>query len=395
MRGKLRGAPPAPVCLLIASLPLSSASAQVEEQRLTEPSATYPHEFSAIRGLLELPDGRLLIADGLGQALMIVDVTAGTADTIGRTGQGPEEYRQPDGLYWLPGGSILLVDLGNGRLVELGPDLSFGETMPLSQGDPTRGLGMSFRIPQDVDGEGRVYYQGRGNMRPGGPLPDSGTVLRWDRASGAVDTLASVKLQQMNRTTSGGPSNQNVSISPVPLSPQDGWAVAPDGGVAVVRSSPYRVDWIRPDGQLVMGPANEYRPTRIRTADKVAYLEDRQRNAMSISVSVNNGRRNMAFSRGGGGGGGEPDPDAYEWPDVMPAFDASGIEVAPDGTAWVKRRLGADVPPTFDVFDEEGRLNRRVIFLEGRELVGFGDGVVYLVRRDEFDLQWLEVYSLD
>ena len=57
--------------------------------------------------------------------------------------------------------------------------------------------------------------------------------------------------------------------------------------------------------------------------------------------------------------------------------------------------MGSDVPPTFDVFDEDGRLTKRVVFPEGRELVGFGEGVVYVVRLDEFDLQWLEVYSLD
>ena len=393
MRSALRGVLAAPVFLAFVAVPFSTIEAQVAEQRLTAPSASFPREFSTIRGLLELPDGRLLIADGLGQALMIVDLAAGSADTIGRTGQGPEEYRQPDGLYQLPGNSILLVDLGNGRLTELGPDLSFGETMPLAQGDPTSGGGMSLRIPQDVDADGRVYYQGRGNMSPGAPLPDSGSVLRWNRESDAVDTLANVKLQEMNRTTSGGPNNQNVSISPVPLSPQDGWAVAPDGRVAVVRSSPYRVDWVQTNGQIIMGPANEYRPTRIGRDDKIAYLENRQRNAMSISVQMENGRRSMAFGRGGPSG--EPDPDAYEWPDVMPAFDATGIEISHDGAVWVRRHLGADALPTFDVFDGAGSLTKRVVLPVGRELIGFGAGVVYVVRIDEFDLQWLEVYSLD
>ena len=275
MRSVLRGVLAAPVFLAFVAVPFSTIEAQVAEQRLTTPSASFPREFSTIRGLLELPDGRLLIADGLGQALMIVDLATGSADTVGRTGQGPEEYRQPDGLYGLPGNAILLVDLGNGRLTELGPDLSFGQTMPLAQGDPTSGMGMSLRIPQDVDAEGRVYYQGRGSMSPGRPLPDSGTVLRWNRESGVVDTLAIVKLQEMNRTTSGGPNNQNVSISPVPLSPRDGWAAAADGRVAVVRSSPYRVDWVQTNGQIIMGPANEYRPTRIGRDDKIAYLENR------------------------------------------------------------------------------------------------------------------------
>jgi hypothetical protein len=139
---------------------------------------------------------------------------------------------------------------------------------------------------------------------------------------------------------------------------------------------------------------NEYRPSGIKRADKIAYLEDQQRNSMSVSVSISNGRRNMSFSRGGGRSG-EPDPDAHDWPEVMPAFDASDIEVASDGTLWVRRLLGTVRPPTYDVFDGTGKLSKRVVLPEGRELVSFGTGVVYLARFDEFDLQWLEVYSLD
>ncbi|UCG85821.1 MAG: hypothetical protein JSW71_18190, partial [Gemmatimonadota bacterium] len=365
---------------------------QVQELRLSEPVASFPQEFSTVRGLLELADGRLLVADGLGQTLLVVDFDASTADTIGRPGQGPEEYRQPDGLYALPGNKILLVDLGNGRITELGPDLSFGPTMPFSQGDPALG-GMILRIPQDVDGAGRIYYQGRGSMRPGSPLPDSGAVLRWDRESETTDTVAMVKLQAMNRTTSGGPSNQRVSISPVPLSPQDGWAAAKDGRVAVVRTSPYRVDWVQTDGSVIQGSAVDYQPVRIGTDEKVAYLEDRQRNSVSVSIQVENGRRSMTFGRGGSRSG-EPDLDAYEWPRYMPAFDASRVEVSLQGEVWVRRFLEASELPTYDVFDGAGQLVRRVVLPEARELVGFGEGVIYVARIDEFDLQWLEKYEM-
>lgn len=392
MHVALRGAWTAPLCLWLSAT-LTSIGAQVPEQRLTTPVASFPEEFAAIRGLLELPDGRVLVADGLGQALMVVDLAKGRADTVGRTGQGPEEYRSPDGLYPLPGDSILLVDLGNGRLTRLGPDLGFGETVPLAQGDPTTGMGMSLRIPAGVDSEGRIYYQGRGSLRPGA-LPDSGMVLRWDPKSGAVDTLATVKLQEMRQTTSGGRNNQSVSISPVPLSPQDGWAVEPDGRVAIVRTNPYRVDWVLPDGRIVVGPTNEYKPVGIGNAEKNAYLDNRQRNGLQVMVSVENGRRSMNFARGGGPSG-ERDLNAYEWPEVMPAIDPSGTEISSDGYLWVKRYLKADAAPTFDVFDSDGKLVKRILLPEGREVVGFGKGVVYLTRIDEFDLQWLEKYQLD
>lgn len=382
------------VALVAAScLPLT---AQVSEQTLSTPSATFPEAFSTIYGLLELPNGDVLVADGLGQALVKLSMGAGTADTIGRTGAGPEEYRQPDGIFPLPGDSILLVDLGNSRLTALGPDFEFGETWPIAQGSMGMGGGsMTMRIPRGVDANGRVYFQGRKAMRPGSPMPDSAFILRWDRGTDAVDTLGQVKEEERTMSSSGGPNNQNVSISPVPMSPQDGWAVGPDGSVAAVRSAGYYVEWIRPDGPAVTGPTNDVRSSPVRRADKVAYVERMQRNSLGVEVMNVNGSMSMTFRRGmRQGDSEEPNIDGLDWPDALPAFQASGVRVASNGDVWVERYVPADAAPVFDVFDESATLVRRVVLPEGRSVVGFGEGSVYLARADEYDLQWLEKYSL-
>lgn len=78
--------------------------------------AAYAESFAALQTVRELEDGRVLVADPLGQVVVRVDLDAGTADTIGSVGEGPEEYIQPDAVWPLPGGRTLLVDLGNGRL---------------------------------------------------------------------------------------------------------------------------------------------------------------------------------------------------------------------------------------------------------------------------------------
>ena len=75
--------------LTIATVPLDAQ--QTSEYELTKPDAAYLEGFGSIRGIRELPDGRVLVSDGLGQALIIVDLEAGTADTVGRVGGGPEE----------------------------------------------------------------------------------------------------------------------------------------------------------------------------------------------------------------------------------------------------------------------------------------------------------------
>jgi hypothetical protein len=384
---------------LLGAIAIATAqptAAQPREQRLTQPNATFPEAFSFVGGVRHLPDGRVLIADPLGQALVVADLDAGTADTIGRVGQGPAEYRQPDDVFPLPGDSTLLVDLGNGRLTVLGSSLAFGPTTPISRPGHGQGPGpgsMLFVLPRGVDAQGRVYFQSRGGVSPSGAFPDSAPIMRWDRTTDAVDSVGTVKLASVSVSSSGGANDRQVNARPVPLSPQDAWAVAPDGRVAVARSNPYRLDWIHPDGRIVRGPAVQYRPVPIRRADKEEWAESLS-NGLAIRVSVENGRMQTNFSRGGAATSDGPDLDGYDWPDHKPPFRAENIWVTPSGDAWVERSMPAGHPPAFDVFGMNGAIKGRVLLPAGRQIVGFGDGVVYAVRNDEYDLQWLERYEL-
>jgi len=365
-----------------------SLRAQVREENLTEPQATYPDGFGLVNGLVELAGGRVMIADPLGQALVVADMMAGTADTVGAVGRGPEEYNQPDGLFPLPGGSILLVDLGNARLTVLEPDGSFGETMPITQGDPVTGS-LEILLPRGTDSQGRLYFRPMGGrMRQ---LPDSAAVARYDRATGAVDTVTWVKLPEMRQTTRGGPNNQAVMISPVPLSPEDAWAVAWDGRVAVARSRDYHVEWIHPDGSVVSGARVDYEPIRIRRADKEEWAESLG-GGINIGIMASaSGERRVSMSRGGGPDEG-PDLDSLEWPEHKPAFVSNGVWVTPQGDVWVERHVPAGAPVWFDVFGADAELEGKVTLPAGRDVVGIGQSAVYAVRTDDLGLQWLEMY---
>ncbi len=63
----------------------------VPQRHLSEPDAAYPEALGMIQTVRSLPDGRVLVADPLGQVLVAIDMDAGTADTIGRRGAGPGE----------------------------------------------------------------------------------------------------------------------------------------------------------------------------------------------------------------------------------------------------------------------------------------------------------------
>ncbi len=349
--------------------------------------ASYPEAFSYLGAVREMSDGRLMVADPLGQVLVLVDFATGTGDTIGRVGSGPQEYQQPDAVFPLPGDSTLLVDLGNARLRVVAPDGTFRATMPLTRDGATGAF--TIVMPRFTDGSGRIYFQPE-SFTAGRP-PDSAAVGRIDPATGVIDTVAMVKLPEPNPSTSG----RVIMLGAGPLRPQDGWAVGWDGRIAIARARDYSIEWIHPDGGVVYGPPNDYDPVRVGRAEKQRWLDESSSTEVNVGIRrMADGTRHTRLSRGGGASS-RRDVDAYDWPDVLPPFRAKGVFVTPDGDAWVERYVTAGAAPVLDVFDARGRKQRSITLPADRRVVGFGRSVVYLARTDEYDLQWVERYRTD
>ena len=373
------------------TLLLSAATLQpqVPETRLSKPDARYPRELSSITGLLELADGRVLLSDGLDEALLRIDLKTMKTDTVSRTGAGPGEYKAPDLLFRAPAGGFLLVDLGNARLSFFDAAFKYLESSPITRGNPQTGLTMV--IPDGTDAEGRIYF--RSIMRNAQKPPDSGAVLRWDRARDKFDTVAKVKLSEAKVSSSGSSNNRSVSMRPVPLSPEDVWAVGPDGSIVVVRAADYRVEWIQAGGAVTRGVPNQWRAVPIRDADKKEWSDQLRTTGLSTQVTSENGRMSVRMGRGVGRNSPVGATDDLEWPSSKPAVRL--VRVSPEGEAWVERHVAAGSPRTFDIFGKDAKLSRRVILPAGRELIGFGKGVVYLRERTEDDLVYLERYRLN
>ena len=362
--------------------------------QLGRPEAVSADPFAVVSTVREFGDGRVLVADPLGQVVVRLDLDAGTADTIGKVGEGPDEYRQPDAVWPLPGGRSLLVDLGNGRLTVLGPELEFGETRPYSMGDVTQGQ-LVMALPHAVDDRGRLYFVDRSGMGSGA---DSTKVLRMDLETEALVTVGMVKLPDVTREESGGANNQNVRVTQIPLSPADAWGVSRDGRVVVARAGDYHVEWIAEDGTVTGGPPVDYTPVGIGGAEKREWRDAQSETGggLGMSVSIENGAVSVRVSRGGGSADDDDDLDGYPWPDVKPPFygGTSPILVDGRGRAWVRRHGDAGEPTKYDVFDGSGQLEMTVEMGMGRRVVSFGDGKLYSVRMDEYGLQVLERYAL-
>jgi hypothetical protein len=374
---------------LLLFFPIVPAVAQSPAPRaLDKPEVQFGQPFDAVYSVRELPGGKVLVTDLGPKSVLLADFAVGDQTTVGRNGQGPGEYQFPGDLIPYLGDTTLLVDRAGRRLLPITPDGKIAKTIPFPES--IQGLG----DPRGADRRGRIYFQGSpfpagGNGAPpeAGKLPDTVVVLRWDRASGRVDTIARVKIPALKMQVSGTQNARAVMIRPQPFAPADEWAASPDGQIAVARVGDFHVEWLG-GATPVRGTPVRYDRIKVGDSDKSAYMSN-----------MRNSRNRITVNQGGPGRGAaeikppEPDASEFEWPDYKPPFPARAAQMAPEGTLWLTRSTSAqDSTPVFDLFDAKGNLTGRVTLPLGRRLVGLGTGTLYAVRTDSDGLQWLERY---
>ncbi len=85
-------------CLALALGASPSTAQRLPELRLAAP-VRFPEPFTNIRGLVELPDGRVLVSDPTEGSVWALDFSRRTRRDLGRRGEGPGEYLEPDRLW--------------------------------------------------------------------------------------------------------------------------------------------------------------------------------------------------------------------------------------------------------------------------------------------------------
>ena len=188
------------------------------------------------------------------------------------------------------------------------------------------------------------------------------------------------------------------------MAPLDVAAVAPDGRLAVVRHADYHVEWIAPNGVTTKGPPQQYTPIKVSVAEKGAFLKTLIRPGAIIVFGSNGGTKDASASnRGNAKKVPAIPPDirallddkGMTWPSTVPPFSANAANVARDGTLWVLRtRAHDDSIPTYDLFGARGQLTGRIALPKNTKLIGFGNGTVYLARKDDDDLAYLQRYRI-
>ncbi len=372
-RSRARALAAALLLMAPAAFLAGSGAAEAQEVRaLGAPIARASEGFTHVYDVAELSDGRVLLTDSRERALAIVDFRAGTVERIGRRGEGPQEFGSVFSILPRRDGSFDVYDGSQRRLLRVSPA---GEVLGTERFVAPTLSGWS--APRGPDRNGKWYIDAR--IVSGAGLARGAVLYRWDPISGGVDSLG--VLYQY------APGQEGQGLVPMPLG--DAWSVIEDGAVARVVASDYHVEWWLPDGRTVNGPPIPHRRVRVGRPEREAWVEE----LLAGPSSGMSMHRGAAASR--------PSPtvvaqrlrelDPNRFPSHRPAFRWGYTPGSPQGNVWVRLDVESDRSRTvFDVIGRDGSLVHRLSLSGRARIVGFGVDSVYLVRLDQFDLEWLE-----
>jgi hypothetical protein len=366
---------PAALLVLVASPPLV---AQEPAPRVLRINSEFAEPFSAMNGLIELNDGRLLVADRKEQAVRLVDLAKGRLQDAARSGKGPLEYNSPGSFYRMRNGEIRMIDQTLRRYLVFSVQGRPLRTEPFAEVSTGARFSSASGDPHELDETGAEVVRPTMNMGRD-VASDSGWVIR--RHGSNVDSLMRLRLPESVTNSAGGARVTAIKR----FSPSDGVATALDGRIAVVRAEPYRVEWWRAGQRLAQGPVIPYDALKVTDADRAEAEKARAQVSMPGGIRV---------TQSDGNGGQRPIDVSSLLPpmqmaETKPAFDPMQLRVDTQGRVWVRRYTALGADHVYDIFDGEGRRVDRVQLPKDSALAGFGKGVVYVVRTDADELLYL------
>jgi hypothetical protein len=344
------------------------------------PDHVFNSEFIQLTKVVELSDGRVIALHFGDNRLLMLDPRTGTSTPISRVGSGPGEYRLANALFALRGDTAAVRDgSGTGQLLLIHPDGKAGRGITANPGFGCTPSQVNMRqLVSAADTSGMFYSQAEPfdlRVRTRIEMVDSAAIIRWNGAC-RQDTVAHMPSDQKSRRTT------NIGLRA--FTARANWVVAPDGRVAIVHPSPFRIELYSRSKDKLTGPVIPFVPDRVTEAvkDKVRELA---REPQRIEVSYADGRTGVRTVR-------VPWREPESWPDVLPPFmGENAAQFAPDGRLWIRQyQLGDDEPVRYWVVDRRGEFVQRVQLPPRSTIVGLGRLYIYVMRRDADDIERLE-----
>lgn len=366
------------------------ASAQRQITRLGAADRVFVDGFDKIGAVRELADESLIVLDINDQQLYLIDAGWEDVRRVGTKGQGPLEYSSPTRIFGKPDGGTWLVDRTGPRILDIGDKGNILGTVSASPWDRCAGVRPQVLLRmRAVDDAGNMYTEAEpvaatssGSLQ----ITDQSAIERWTSPC-VRDTVALIDHRLgKNGILVGSSVVGRIGTRPPPFPTYTTWAAAPDGRVAIVRHSPYRVEIVSAQGERVLGPVVQLTPVRVSEAHKENWrIENSAPQPVTvITRAAPTETQNTMRSR--------PVNEPDRWPETLPPFIPGREMFSSNGMLWVQRHTAANAPDLFDVFDQRGVPVSLVELPAGRRLVGFGKSSVYLAVEDEDGLQIVERY---
>ena len=331
----------------------------VEELRIGRLEGNDDYIFGWISAIAVSADGTIYVADGVGPRLRMYDETGGYLGQIGRSGEGPGEYRQINGVVLTPSGELAIFDTSLRRITLFSASGELLRTLDSTTGG--NWMGKDFHI----DSEGNFYVFG---VRVNPELePEPGAESPVDGPRGLREPIY-VKLSPDGAVLDTIPQPRSTlprQPSFTLLTPEGGfhpfttelvYDFTPEGRfVSGYTGSTYTFDIGAPDG-TVSRVERAYEPVGLRRVERAQW--------QALADHLSRDRRSASAG--------------VEIPEIKPAF--RDLDVAEDGRIWVHRYAEAterppranrprDAPPTvlwrdvptFDVFEAGGHFLGSVI----------------------------------
>jgi hypothetical protein len=353
------------------------------------------HEvFSSVPAVAFDAESNLYVLDQGNARVLVFGPTGRFVRQIGRHGEGPGELRIPTGLAVTADGRVAVYDMAN-RAISLFDRNGTYLSLARFQG--------RFGAPQS---DLRAHPRG-GVLAPGSQLAmvmdgpptvrDSVPILLLPLTDGAAERVvfqAPSPAPIVN--TAGGGNRVEVRVSQPPtFSPRVYWGPLPDGRLAVVWGTDWRVHLTNANGAVARVLERPIRARPVTDKDKQA-ARDAQRERLESgtgAVRIENvgGRERMTV-----GGRGAVSPEDIErilatmqFAETVPVI--RGMRTDPEGRLWIQRDggPGSDDYP-IDLVSADGRY---IGTISGEPLPnGFGpNGLVALVVADELGVQRVAV----
>lgn len=322
---------------------------------------TGPAQFAGVSSVWVAGDGAVWVADTQSQEIRVFGPDGAHRMTLGGRGDGPGEFQQVR-LVRTPDPDVLAAI--DGRAGRVTTYAASGEILGID-----RWVAQTLVRPLGIGESGEVI----GATEPGIPISsfDDGTyqdsmrVLAWNDLEGSPDTIARAPGLKFAMAMD--------LARRMPLTAHPGISVR-GADLLVAHPHRFRIDVIRA-GSVVdsIGVVRAPRPVYRAIVDEAADFrrEHFSERAATASISL---------------------LDHPDLPDTLPGYDK--IVVTGDGGVWARPwRVDRYATAIWDRFDRSGEFLGRVVTPPDFELHAVAGDRVTGVRRDEFGVEYLELYE--